>query len=42
MERRNSTFLCCCLKNRTTFHNRRYCIYEIKVVPLQRNLNNYA
>ena len=42
MGHRNSTFRCPCLKIRTTFHNARYCICEIIVVTLQRNLNNYA
>lgn len=42
MGHRNSTFRCPCLKNRTTFHNTRYCKYQKIVVPLQRKLNNYA
>ena len=38
MGHRNSTFRCPCLKISATFHNARYCIIQIIVVPLHRNL----
>ena len=42
MGHRNSTFRCPCLKNRTIFHNQRYCIFEIIVVTLSRILVYYV